>query len=503
MSVRKIRITASQRHKFVPITLAELKAAIAKTATGKAAGEDEVFAEELRHLPEHAVCTLRDILNESLRSGNVPMIFRMSIIVPLLKAGKDGMSLKDFRPIALTCVISKVMERVLVTRLWHRFTPHYYQYAYRKHLGTEDALIALREFFIQSITTYKTWWYQKKNSEKLQKGARCLRTMAVLFDFSSAFDTICHDVNAKILKSVDPVGFEARWMRNLLRGRRGKVRMNGKYVGKSAAFTAGVPQGSVVGPALFLLYVNPLLEKLQKAGFVALMYADDLTILLEGQTQEEMRPKAQQAIDIVTSWAKSVSMKINAEKCEGIVMTLSSHTKEDKADIPLKIEGKKMNMCRMGEKQVVKLLGMTLDNRFNTNEHMHRTAKSCQLRVAQLTSIAGATFGPNTKDQRTIARGYVESKLLYGASVYGVPKSKEDRAEIRASVNDLRIRHCAALRTATGVLASTDVESQMLEANCLPFEQLMMLKTIYAHEKHLSTRPTCTQIQSPRPQARE
>ena len=141
------------------------------------------------------------------------------------------------------------------------------------------------------------------------------------------------------------------------------------------------------------------------------MYADDLTILLEGQTQQEMRPKAQQAIDIVTSWASSVSMKINADKCEGIVTTLIPHTQEDKEDIPLTIEGKRLNMCRMGEKQVVKLLGMTLDNRFNTNEHMHRTAKSCQLRVAQLNSIAGASFGPNTKDQRTIVRGYVESTV--------------------------------------------------------------------------------------------
>eukprot|EP00744_Colponema_vietnamica_P004012 GILI01006058.1.p1 GENE.GILI01006058.1~~GILI01006058.1.p1 ORF type:complete len:1145 (+),score=82.10 GILI01006058.1:283-3717(+) len=487
----KVRKTTT----FFEITPEELKAAITTAATGKAAGEDEIFAEQLKQLPEDAFETLRSILNASLKTGEVPQLLRNSVIVPLLKPGKAGNVLDSYRPISLTSSISKVMERVVITRLWHVWCPHPHQFAFRKHYCTEDALACLHDFIVQNYATWDTWVYKKPNGGD-QKGYKSNRVMAIFFDFSAAFDTVCHDIIAQKLRDL-PDQYASRWMRNHLQARHGRVRI-GIHMGRPALFLAGVPQGSVVGPPIFLLYVDSLLKQLNDEGLRTVMYADDLTVMIEGLTPQMIRPRATKAIDIVTAWAAKHRMKINESKCEAVLFTLSSHTAEDKTKVPLFINGKELKQCVMGTQERAKLLGIHLDIRCNFNEHMRSLVKVTRLRVAQLMSIAASTFGPKYRDLRTIARGYAESKLLYGAPVYGVPKTNIDD-ENRLAIRDLSAVHRAALRPASGVLQSAETTSQLLEANSMPLELLVLQRVLFAEEKYKRLKPPWLALPPPKP----
>ncbi|PWU87631.1 putative Endonuclease-reverse transcriptase/Reverse transcriptase (RNA-dependent DNA polymerase) [Trypanosoma cruzi] len=264
-----------------PFNRTELLAALRNTPYGKAPGPDEVYSEALRHISSKGLRFLLRCINHSWTTGTIPVEWRRATIVPLLKPGKSPELLESYRPISLTSIVSKVAEKMVLKRLLWVWTPHPHQYAYRSMRTTTMQLAHL----IHEVEHNRNHYFQvslpKKSGIGNQLHYRPHRTLLVLVDFSKAFDSIDHRVLSRLLANIPGVNCR-RWLRNFLCGRYAKTRVGHRH-GDRRPMLRGVPQGSVLGPYLFSLYVHPLLNLLNSfAGVTADMYADDLSIIVRG-----------------------------------------------------------------------------------------------------------------------------------------------------------------------------------------------------------------------------
>ncbi|KAF5219663.1 hypothetical protein ECC02_007301 [Trypanosoma cruzi] len=156
------------------------------------------------------------------------------------------------------------------------------------------------------------------------------------------------------------------YIQSLLCGRCATARGGDRHSGRRPMLR-GVPQGSVLGPYLFSLYVHPLLNLLNSfAGVTADMYADDLSIIVKGQSREDAIPTANMVLKKLHAWSQENGLAISPSKCEAACFTLSAHTESDydrEGKWPLVLAGCEIPVMTMGAAQTTKLLGMDLDPR--------------------------------------------------------------------------------------------------------------------------------------------
>ncbi|PWU86330.1 hypothetical protein C4B63_125g48 [Trypanosoma cruzi] len=252
---------------------------------------DEVYSEALRHISSKGLRFLLRCINHSWTTGTIPAEWRRSTIVPLLKPGKSPELLESYRPVSLTSIVSKVAGKMVLKRLLWVWRPHPHQYAYRSMRTTTMRLAHP----IHEVEHNRNHYFQvnlpKKSGVGNQLHHRPHRTLLVLVDFSKAFDSIDHRVLSRLLANIPGVNCR-RWLRNFLCGRYAKTRVGHRHSDRRPMLR-GVPQGSVLGPYLLSLYVHPFLNLLNSfAGVTADMYADDLSIIVKGQSREDAIPTA-------------------------------------------------------------------------------------------------------------------------------------------------------------------------------------------------------------------
>ncbi|UYV61963.1 K02A2.6-like [Cordylochernes scorpioides] len=187
----------------------------------------------------------------------------ISITVPILKPNKDAKESKNYRPIALTSILCKITERIIHSRLIVWLTNNnkinFFQTAYRSQHSTTDQLFYLCQSIIDS--------FQEKPPKK---------TTAIFLDMTSAFDRVWREKLREKLHNIGVRGKTLTWIADFLRGRRLKVWVNGEF-SKEGRTWAGVTQGSVLSPLLYLLYINDIHPYLTEDSKVA-CYADDIAI---------------------------------------------------------------------------------------------------------------------------------------------------------------------------------------------------------------------------------
>ncbi|KAF5220267.1 hypothetical protein ECC02_006703 [Trypanosoma cruzi] len=217
---------------------------------------------------------------------------------------------------------------MVLKRLLWVWTPHPHQYAYRSMRTTTMQLAHLIHEVEHNRNDYFQVNLPKKSGIGNQLHYRPHRTLLVLVDFSNAFDSIDHRVLSRLLANIPGVNCR-RWLRNFLCGRYAKTRVGNRNSDRRPMLR-GVPQGSVLGPYLFSLYVHPLLNLLNSfAGVTADMYADDLSIIVRGQSREDAIPTANMVLKKLHVWSQENGLAINPSKREAAWFTLSTHTESD------------------------------------------------------------------------------------------------------------------------------------------------------------------------------
>ncbi|EFP12972.1 hypothetical protein CRE_09905 [Caenorhabditis remanei] len=199
------------------------------------------------------------IFNQSIRSGSLPAIWKTAIVIPIYKKGSRS-DPGNYRPISLTCSISKVMEKLVRRSLVEHLTRNKLlsvsQYGFRSRMNTELQLLTYIGLIIRDL--------QQNNP-----------VTSVYIDFRKAFDTISIFKLASKLQAYGIQGELLRWINDFLSGRSQKVLLNG-VCSNTSSVGSGVPQGSVLGPLLFILFINDIGDKLESES---LLYADDLKII--------------------------------------------------------------------------------------------------------------------------------------------------------------------------------------------------------------------------------
>ncbi|PIK49627.1 putative RNA-directed DNA polymerase from mobile element jockey-like, partial [Apostichopus japonicus] len=250
-------------------------------------------------------------VNTSLRSGVVPDTYKEAVIAPLLKkANLDHNTLKNYRPVSNLPFLSKVLERVVAKQLTNYMTENRLheplQSAYKQFHSTETALIKVHNDIL---------WAMERQGV----------TILVLLDLSSAFDTIDHEVLIHRLEYLLGVhGIPLTWFKSYLSDRSHRVLVDGKF-SSVQNLVYGVPQGSVLGPLLFAIYILPLGNLVREYGLDLHIYADDTQVYVSVcPTSEEgvkqAVSKLEDCLSKVQAWMSTNFLKLNADKTEVMVI---------------------------------------------------------------------------------------------------------------------------------------------------------------------------------------
>ena len=370
----------------------------------KASQQDPIPTILLRACVNELLPALTLLVNLSLTSGSMEGL-KKSVITPLLKkAGLDPEVLKNYRPVCNTLFLSKSIERVVILQSNEHMDligAHVkYQSGYKPKHSCETLLIRVTNDILV-------------NSDK------ALSTIILLLDLSAAFDTVDHKTLLNILWY--ELGFRGdvyKWFVDFLSYRSQAVSVEGQ----TSDFKEnkwGVPQGSVVGPFLFNIYVRNLLKLMEDAGFTIHGYADDHQILFSFQIDFQVaaiRRTMPQCLDLISNWMKKNFLKLNPSKSQVIVFHPKSLSGQIVFDHLLLSDGSFIKISSQ-----VNNLGVLLDSTLTYSPHITST-------IAQgyyhLRNLAGIRKFLSVEDLRTLVNSIVVAKvdncnsLLYGISSY-------------------------------------------------------------------------------------
>jgi len=283
-----------QRLRTVTFTKEKVTEELEKLRTDKSPGTDAMHPKFLKEVREELGGILSNIMEQSMKTGEIPQEWRDALIVPIFKKGNRNEA-SNYRPVSLTSIVCKVMERIIKDQMME----HYEKC--RVILSSQHGFTKGRSCLTNLLDFFEEMY------KKMDEG----KAVDIIYlDFAKAFDKVPHKRLGKKLEASGIGGNLLKWLENWLRDRRQKVGIRGKY-SKWRRVESGVPQGSVLGPLLFVVFINDIdseiVSKISK-------FADD-TKMGRGVDTEEEADVLRKDIEGLHRWAEKWQMKFNKEKC--------------------------------------------------------------------------------------------------------------------------------------------------------------------------------------------
>ena len=279
---------------------ADALAAIKTIDSSKAQGPDKIPAKILVECAEQISPSLTDIFNLSLQSGTLPTEWKLANIVPLLKKA-PAEKVENYRAISLLSLVSKLLERCILNKIIDHIASNlsYLQFGFLKGRSTTSQLLSVYH----------------KIQEAMDAG---IQTDMVFLDFSKAFDSVNHHKLLFKLKLFGITGKLHDWLKDYLSNRSQQTTVLGA-TSMPLPVLSGVPQGSILGPILFLIYINDIVEVVHRdSGMV--LYADDSKCFRAIKSLNDSL-LLQSDLDNLSSWSKSWNMDFNEPKCAIVSFT--------------------------------------------------------------------------------------------------------------------------------------------------------------------------------------
>ena len=288
----------------IDISCSGVKALIDGLDASKAPGPDHISPKLLKLIPEEASRCLKLIFESSLRKSEVPRDWKKATITPLFKKGAKS-DPKNYRPVSLTSIPCKLLEHIIKSALYAHLENHQIiidrQHGFRKKYSCTSQLLTLVHSLAESINS---------------KG----QTDVIFLDFSKAFDKVSHKKLLFKLQRYGIRGENLSWIKDFLFGRTQKVVMDGEE-SNSCDVLSGVPQGSVLGPVLFLLYINDIITDVDSK---INLFADDCALYREIKSSEDAFA-LQNDLDRLYRWSCDWDMDFNVTKCFSMSVTLKKN----------------------------------------------------------------------------------------------------------------------------------------------------------------------------------
>ena len=324
----------------IDITSGKVQAELKKLKTNKCPGPDSVHPRILKEASDIISKPLSIIFRESLNIGHLPEEWKTAHVTAIFKKGNKTLP-ENYRPVSLTSVVCKTMERLVRHEMMSHMRNN------RLFSDQQYGFIDGRSTTLQLLNVLDDW------TATMDQGG----TIDVAYcDFRKAFDKVPH---RRLLQKVEAYGFTEKvmkWITDFLIGRRQRVHVNGSFSDWSGV-RSGIPQGSVLGPLLFVLYVNDLPQCVTQS--IVYLFADDLKIFHSIFTPED-QAKLQDDIHRVCDWASNSLLQLHPEKC----VTMSVGTNRT---------GNTYTLSGGQELQIVeseKDIGVVIDSKLKFQKHL-------------------------------------------------------------------------------------------------------------------------------------
>ncbi len=334
-----------------------------------------------------------DVVNTSLSSGEVPTAFKQAVVTPLLKKPSlDPENLKNYRPVSNLSFISKCLERIVAKRLLDHLHENglseIYQSAYKSNHSTETALVYVHNDIMSAVDQQRV-------------------TLFVLLDLSAAFDTIDHDILLHRLESrMGVAGSALQWIKSYLTDRMQSVKV-GSELSTPTSCKYGVPQGSVLGPLLFSLYIMPIGDIVRQHSLNFHLYADDnqLYVSVEPSQTATGVQQIEDCIKDIRAWMAINYLKLNDDKTEFLTIGSRQQLLKVPSDLCLSI-GQDVVKRSLSARN----LGVIFQSSMSLEEHVKSVCKSCYFHIRNISKIRYLLDIQTTK---TLIQTLVISRLDY------------------------------------------------------------------------------------------
>ena len=334
---------------------------------------------------------LCNMINLSFASGVFIERLKVSKVVPIFKDKGSNLHISNYRPISLLSNINKIIEKLMHQRLSHylyKYNCIYdLQFGFRRNHSTKHALIYLTEQIRKALDDHNF-------------------SCGVFIDLQKAFDTVDHDILLYKLRCYGVRGIANEWFKSYLEKRRQFVNISG-FNSNEVTLNYGVPQGSVLGPLLFLVYINDLNKVVKYSSTIH--FADDTSLLLKNESLKQLNKRVNIDLKLLTKWLKANKISLNASKTK--VLIFRHPMKKINYNLKIKIDGKVIEPVK-----TVEYLGVNIDYTLNWHSHVNFLIPKLTRAIGMLSKIRH--FVP-LKTLISIYYSIFSSNLTYASQVWG------------------------------------------------------------------------------------
>lgn len=383
-----------------PVSLIEMTNCIKKLKSKNSTGLDDIPVKIIKDCSPVLLKPLIHIINESFLTGVFPDDLKIAKVIPLFKKGNKHV-IENYRPISLLSSVSKIFELILKNRITDFVTKfkllNNFQHGFLKGRSTESAIGE----FMENILTCNEESYS---------------SLGIFLDLSKAFDTVDHKILLEKLENIGIRGIANNLLKSYLTNRRQVVELIQKneqnfvntYHSQSNIINVGVPQGSILGPLLFIIYLNDL--KLQMSNVSIVSFADDTNLIIKPSMNMSLENSAISALHKITSWFAANNLALNLDKTKYILFNSNSTNREPE----LFVQNKQISSV-----QQIRFLGVEIDNKLSWDEHTKHIVKKLNSSCYMLKALASVT---SHKCLRSVYFAYVHSHISYGIVFWGIYK---------------------------------------------------------------------------------
>ena len=454
---------------FNPVLEVEVLDLVGKLTNKKSAGHDGLSNFCLKAIIPEIVKPLTYIFNLSISSGIVPQKMKLAKVVPIFKKG-DALIVSNYRPISLLTSISKILEKIIHSRtvkfLQEKNVFSDSQFGFREKHSTSHAILTFLDKVARATDNH-------------------LHTIGILLDFSKAFDTINHKILLYKLQHFGIRGIALKWFESYLNKRQQFVSINDSS-SSTKTVGCGVPQGSILGPLLFILYINDFRNSSKALSF--LLFADDSNIFFSHRNPKHLLDTINAELYHVAEWIKTNKLSLNIEKTH--FMLFSNSLKNLPGNIIF--DGTVLKQV-----QNTKFLGIIIDEDLSWKPHVNNVCNIISRNIGMINKLKH--FFPQST-LKSLYYAIIYPYLSYGILAWGyASKTLIDRIlllqkkALRIICNTDYMAHTEPLFLANNILRINEIYSLqlgifmfLLNNNKLPH----IFNSMFVRNQHFHNYPT-------------